>query len=601
MKPVKILIGLMVALLLISCGQKKKLPDAEITAIAKEAYIYGYPMVANYKAMYASAIDTQSPDYKKPFNEFYMAARVDTPADQKKETASIDTPYGSVWFDLRREPYVLTVPAVEDNRYFSVQLTDLYAYNLDYVSTRNGDNKGGKYLIAGPDWKGEKPEGIDRVIQSDTQFVYGLVRIQLMNAADMNNVEILQDQFKLQPLSQFTGTAAPAEVPPINFPAYSDEKALTPAFFSYMNFLMQFCTAPADEAEMIKRFDSIDVGAGQEFSMENMPENEKKAYQDGIDAGIADLDAMQKAGLITGADMHGTRADMKNGYLNRAYGAMIDPYGATQQEILSITYKLDSEFKVLNGENHYTIRFEKDKLPPANAFWSLTMYDVPNALLVGNTANRYHVNGEMLATMVTDPADGSVTLFIQKDSPAMEPALKADEAAPKAADTAPKAADADGKTAPAEKKPVVDAAQKVAPAGSLNANWLPAPEGDFYMVLRLYQPKEEALSATWKEPVVMRFNTAETPVVETVTESVTVLPADATKPVEGEAAAQTAPATTAPAAKSVPATKAMDAAQPVVPAVTKPVESTTPAAASAKPATTTGSQPAATQAPAAKP
>lgn len=637
MKALKFLIGLTAALLLVSCDQKKEIPDAEVTAVAKEAYIYGYPMVKNYREMYASAIDTQSPEYKKPFNELYMAARVDTPADQNRETATNDTPYGSVWLDLRREPLVLTVPAVEDSRYYSVQFTDLYAYNFDYVGTRTSGNKGGKFLIAGPDWKGEKPEGIERVIQSDTQFAYGLVRIQLMNPEDMVNVQKIQGGFALVPLSAFSGAAAPAEVAPVNFPAYNDQKVLTPEFFSYLNFVMQFGTPQQDEAELMKRFDKIGVGAGKTFTLEGMAENEKKAYQSGVDGAIADLDAAVKGDLVKGADMHGTRADLKNNYLNRAYGAMTDPYGASPQEILSISYKLDSEFKVLNGANHYTIRFEKDKLPPANAFWSLTMYELPGQLLVDNPASRYRIDSTMVSKMVTDPADGSVTIFIQKDSPGAEPMPKAVEAAgaktpagaaPKAAesaakagdaktDTAPKAADAAkpvkiaspaaadaGKVttaAPAAKaadtpanaaaakpaaadsaKPTADAARKTMPAQatSLSANWLPAPEGDFYMVMRIYIPKEEALNGTWKEPVVIRFNTD-----EVSAEGADAQPADAAKPAEGQAAADATKPAGAQPSGNAPAVKPEEAKPAATPAATTGAPATAPAEA-AKPAAT---------------
>ena len=598
MKAFKFLIGLAAALLLVSCDQKKDVPDAEVTAVTKEAYIYGYPMVKNYQDMYVSAIDTQSPDYKKPLNELYMAARADTPADMVKETASNDTPYGSVWLDLRREPLVLTVPVIDGSRYFSVQFTDLYGHNLDYVGTRTSGNKGGKFLIAGPDWKGEKPEGIDRIIQSETQFAYGLFRVQLMSEQDMPNVEKIQAGFALVPLSAFGGTAAPAELAAVTFPVYSDAKVQTPEFFAYMNFLMQFGSQQQDEAELMKRFGKIGVGAGKTFSLEGMAENEKKAYQSGIDGAIADLDAAVKGELIKSTDMHGTRAEMKNNYLNRAYGVMTDQYGASPQEILSISYKLDSEFKVLSGANHYTIRFEKDKLPPANAFWSLTMYELPSQLLVDNPVKRYRIDSTMISKMVTDPTDGSVTVFIEKDSLA-EPmpraaetadAAKAPAAAPKAdeaakpvpvvkvADTAPKGAavtkpvadkekvDAAAKPAAANvattaKPAATDAAKPATSAVSLTANLLPAPEGDFYMVMRIYIPKEDALNGTWKEPAVMRFN-ADVPAEGAAAKAADAKPADAA----GAKAEEAAPAAVKPTTPSgaAPATAPADAAKPVV-------------------------------------
>ncbi len=578
MKSLKFLIGLITALLLVSCDQKKEIPDAEITAIAKEAYVYGYPMVKMYKDMYVSAIDVQNPNFKKPFNEFYMSTRISTPVDQEKETARNDTPYGCVWLDLRREPLVMTVPAIQDDRYYSIQFTDLNSYNFDYVGTRTSGNTGGKFLIAGPNWKGEVPAGINRVIRSDTQFVHGLVRIQLFNSEDVINVQKIQESFRLEPLSLYAGTEVPSEPSPIHFPAYADEKTLTPEFFSYMNFVMQFASVLPDEMEIMNRFEKISVGPGKNFSTDGMPENEKKAYQVGIDEAIAELDAALKGDLIKPSDRHGTRTELKNNYLKRAFGAMTDLYGASPQEILSISYKLDSGFKILNGSSYYTIRFEKDQLPPTDAFWSLTLYGLPNQLLVENPINRYHINSNMVTRMVMDPVDGSVTIFIQKDllgselpavleetkneladkTESTEPITQKIDNVTNTASTTPKNAEAttnhkEINTTPktvataikpdivsdkkdvtkqiktdAEKqvtnnsmvvKPEInsDQKEKVEPVSDnqqpnqLSANWLPAPESDFYMVLRIYIPKDEVLNGTWKAPVVVRFNVDGTP------------------------------------------------------------------------------------------
>lgn len=591
MKPFKFLAGLVAALLLVSCNQKPEIPDAEITAIAKEAYLYGYPMVRMYGEMYASAIDTQSPDYKKPFNEFYLSAQPDTPADKHPETASNDTPYGSAWLDLRREPLVLTVPALEDNRYYSVQFTDLFSYNFDYVGTRTAGGQGGKFLIAGPDWKGEKPEGIERVIHSETALAHVLIRVQLQNPQDQPNVENILGAFALEPLSQYAGTDAPPEVAPVNFPAYSDEDMRTPAFFPCMNFLMQFVSVPQDETELMARFDKISIGAGKPFSVEEMAENVKKAYQAGIDGAIADLDAARKGDLIKGADMHGTRAEMKNHYLNRAYGAMTDLYGASPQEILSIAYKLDSEFKPLNGANQYLVRFGKDSLPPTDAFWSLTLYELPGQLLVDNPIKRYHINSSMVPQMATDPADGSVTVFIRKAASAAVPAAEGETPA-NAAQTA-------GEAKPVTPAAVAPAAGAVRqqPAGQPSlpavqpeeavpeANWLPAPEGDFYMVMRIYVPKEEVLNGTWKEPAVMRPEAAAA--AKAAAEAAANAPA---QPASDGAATATQPAAgTTEAAQSAPAAPA----QTPVPAPVQPAAAPAPAVQPASPALPAAAQPAA--------
>lgn len=585
MKQVKFLIGVFVALLLISCDEKKEIPNAEVTAIAKEAYVYGYPMVKNYSVMYASAVDNQNPNYKKPFNEFYMSAKVDTPVDMVKESVTNDTPLGSVWLDLRREPVVLTVPEVEQGRYYSVQLTDLYSYNFDYIGTRTDGNKAGKFIIAGPGWTGEKPEGIDRIITSDTQFVYGLVRIQLMNADDVANIEKLQSGFMIQPLSEFAGTQAPAEVAPVKFPDYDEAKISTTDFFSYMNFIMQFAKEPKEEADLLKRFAKVGIIPGKSFKLED--KNAKKPYQSGIDGAIADLDAAQKGDLIKSSEMHGTRAILKNNYMNRAYGSIVDLYGASSVEILSVTYKLDSEFKLLNGANQYAIRFEKDKLPPTDAFWSLTLYEAKEKGLVENPVKRYYINSTMVSKMVADPVDGSVTVFIEKEEPVAEqmqkvadainaamPAVvsvpkeslnvkadaKVEDKADAKANATPKAEGTD-KLAKADDTKVdvkadekganpkealvkpLEVAKKVVATPvteSLVPNWLPAPGGDFYMVLRVYIPKIEALNGLWKAPDVIRFGTelavAETPAeaVDTATKPTNEAPTDANADAKAE-------------------------------------------------------------------
>lgn len=607
MKLFKLLAGLVAALLLVSCNQKPEIPDAEITAIAKEAYLYGYPMVRIYGEMYASAIDTQSPDYKKPFNELYLSARPDTPADKRPETASNDTLYAGAWLDLRREPLVLTVPALEDSRYYSVQLMDLFSCNFDYVGTRTAGSQGGRFLIAGPDWKGEKPEGIERVIQSDTAFAHALIRVQLLNPQDLPNVEKIQGAFALEPLSQYAGTDAPPEVAPVDFPAYSEEDMRTPAFFPLMNFLMQFVSVPQDEAEMMARFGKVSIGAGKPFSMEEMAENEKKAYQSGVDGAIADLDAARKGDLIKGADMHGTRAELKNHYLNRAYGAMTDLYGASPQEILSIAYKLDSEFKPLNGANRYLLRFGKDSLPPTDAFWSLTLYELPGQLLVDNPIKRYHINSNMVSQMETNPADGSVTVFIRKAASAAAPAVDGGASAnavQAAGDAKAVASDARAVVPPAAGGTQQPAGQPPLPAAQPEeavpeANWLPAPEGDFYMVMRIYIPKEEALNGTWKEPVVMRPEAAEAaanaPAQPAADGAVPAQPADAT------AAAQGAPAAEEPRPANTPAPAAATAAQPTAPvapaqpqapASVQPATVPAPVARPASPALPAAAQPA---------
>src|SRR5438067_11701249 len=190
---------------------------AEARAIAKEAYIYGFPIVDNYRIQHAYWVDKATPEYKGPWNQIWNSARVYTPADTAIQTPNSDTPYSFVGADLRAEPLVLTVPAMEKERYFSVQLIDYYTFNFDYIGSRTTGNDGGSYLIAGPNWKGQTPKGVKKVFRTETEFAFAVYRTQLFNPDDIDNVKKVQAGYKVQTLSAFVGTAAPHAAPTIDF------------------------------------------------------------------------------------------------------------------------------------------------------------------------------------------------------------------------------------------------------------------------------------------------------------------------------------------------------------------------------------------------
>ena len=145
------------------------------------------------------------PNYKTPWNQLINVPRVYTPEDTAIQTPNSDTPYSFIGMDLRAEPMVLTVPKIEEDRYFTVQFIDAYTHNFAYIGSRTTGNDGGSYLIAGPNWKGETPEGIKKVIRSETEFVFAAFRTQLFNPADLDNVKKVQAGYKAQPLSAFLG------------------------------------------------------------------------------------------------------------------------------------------------------------------------------------------------------------------------------------------------------------------------------------------------------------------------------------------------------------------------------------------------------------
>src|SRR4029453_14610516 len=174
---------------------------AETKAIAEEGFIYGLPLVMNYAGMYEFAVDTKSSQFKAPFNQIHNMRHVATYEDTAVVTPNSDTPYSTLWLDLRAEPIVISVPAVPKERYYSVQLIDGNVFNYGYIGPRATGAEAGDYMVVGPDWEGETPAGIKKAFTSTTPFSLILFRTQLFNPADMPNVEKVRAGYKAQPLS----------------------------------------------------------------------------------------------------------------------------------------------------------------------------------------------------------------------------------------------------------------------------------------------------------------------------------------------------------------------------------------------------------------
>ncbi|MBB4297451.1 MULTISPECIES: DUF1254 domain-containing protein [Rhizobium] len=442
--------------------QAQDVTAAEARAIAKEAYIYGFPMVDHYRIQYAYFEDSKNPEYKAPWNTLVNTPRVYTPADTAIQTPNSDTPYSWLGADLRAEPLVLTVPHIEKERYFSIQFIDAYTFNFAYAGTRTTGNDGGSFLLAGPNWKGEKPEGVKDVIRSETEFVFAAYRTQLFNPEDLDNVKKVQAGYKVEPLSAFLGQPAPAAAPAIDFikPLTPDEEKTSLEFFNILNFTLQFCPTDPSETELMARFAKIGIGAGKTFDASALSPEIKTAIEQGMADAWTDFADMEKefaAGKITSGDVFGTREYLKNNYLYRMAAAVLGIYGNSKQEAIYPVYYVDEAKQKLDGANRYTLHFAPGQLPPVNAFWSLTMYDQPQSLLVANPIHRYLLNSPMLPQFVKD-ADGGLTFYVQNGSPGKDK----------------------------------------------ESNWLPAPKGPFSSIMRLYSPKEAALDGTWKQPAMTK-------------------------------------------------------------------------------------------------
>ena len=228
-----ILAAALVSALAFTSARAADITPAETKATATEGFIYGLPIVMNYAVMYAYAVDRDSGQFKAPFNQINNEARVFTYKDTAVVTPNSDTPYSTAFLDLRAEPIVLSVPAVEKKRYFSVQLIDGNTFNYGYMGSRATGGQAGDYMVVGPDWKGATPPGIKKVFRCDTQFSAVAYRTQLFNAEDMPNVVKIQAGYKVQPLSAYLKQPAPPAAPAINFPKI-DKEMMKTGFFEYL-------------------------------------------------------------------------------------------------------------------------------------------------------------------------------------------------------------------------------------------------------------------------------------------------------------------------------------------------------------------------------
>ncbi len=466
MKTLKGIPVILVALRIITSGCQQRVTPEEAKEIAKEAYIYGFPMVVNYKTMNMYVVDENSPEYKGGFNFLGCEARVFTPDDKAIVTPNSDTPYCMFWLDLRSEPFVIRIPEMEPKRFFHFQFIDAYTHNFAYVGTLTTGNGGGTFLIAGPGWSGEVHEGITEMIQSESDVAFIVVRTQLFGPEDLVNVKEIQDAYTLETLSAYMGTESPAIAPVLDFPAWHEGDQFTAESFKYMDFMLTFVGPVEEEKPLFKRFAKIDIGPGKKFDINNFSPEIQEAIKEGVKEGFQEIEQFIEelsADPLFSAKVFGTREFLNESATNlgledffilRTIAAQMGLYGNSGAEAIYPVYLADSDGASLNAaENNYTLTFGKDELPPVKAFWSLTMYDGTNQLLVPNSLERYLLNSPMLDQFVIGK-DGSLTLYIQKKSPGKK----------------------------------------------LESNWLPAPDGPFYLVLRLYGPEEVALDGIWAPP-----------------------------------------------------------------------------------------------------
>ena len=467
----KNLLILMIIFLCVACGKQKQNDDsaivataendAEIIQIAKDAYIYGYPLVlmdVTKKVM----TNKSTPDSKNaPVNQ--IERKHDFPDDKFHDVVkpNADTYYSSAWIDLSKEPLVLKAPNT-NGRYYLLPILDAWTNVFTSPGKRTTGTSEKTFLITGPFWKGIVPAGMEE-LKAPTNMALLAGRTQVNSKEDgATIVKKIQDGITLVPLSVYGKTYTPSaaindpsvpKVPPVQFVREMNIYA----FFNKLTELMVANPAAPADAEILAKMKKIGLESGKPFDISKF----STAIQDSLKAVPASTNkyiagmAMKTAKPVNGWIINHGLGDYKTNYLTRAVVAMAGLGANLDADAIYPMSTTDADGEKYDGSKYkYVLHFDAGKLPPVNAFWSLTMYGLDD-FMVANPINRFAIGDR---NKLKKNADGSVDIYIQKDNPGKDK----------------------------------------------ENNWLPAPNAQFQMAMRLYWPKEEVIKGNWTPPAVVK-------------------------------------------------------------------------------------------------
>jgi hypothetical protein len=442
----------------------------EASAIATDAYIYGYPLVTVEMTRRVVTNIAAPSGLHAPVGQFARSKEYPTTAFKDVTAPNVDTLYSSAFLDLSKEPYVLSIPDA-DGRYFAFSMLDGWTTVFQVPGKRTTGTKAQKYAIAGPGWSGTLPDGVTEY-KSPTNMVWIIGRIYCSGTpADYKAVHALQDKLGLVPLSAYGKRYTP--------PAGTVDKSIdmdrpvrdqvnkldAGAYFKLLASLMKDNPATPEDAPIVAQMAKIGLVPGQDFDLSKLDPSVAKALADVPKAGQQKIAGyMTKAGRVeNGWVIFGKTGIYGTDYLDRATVTWYSLGANRPQDAIYPTSESSAQGKPYDGANKYVLHFDKgEPLPPVNGFWSLTMYDA-QYFFVANPLNRYPSSrgGRSLSQRNTlkHNADGSVDLYIQNESP----------------------------------------------GAAKESNWLPVPKGRFVLMLRLYWPKEtppSIIDDTWKPPAV---------------------------------------------------------------------------------------------------
>jgi hypothetical protein len=441
----------------------KKMPTLtteEAREIGIEAVVYGYPMVICdvTKRVQTNVAEPQHNGHA-PVNQFSNFLEYPTASYHDVVRINVDTLYSFAWLDLSKEPMILSVPDTH-GRYYLMPILDAWTNVIASPGKRTTGTEARHFGIVGPNWKGTLPDGVEE-LRSPTDMAIIAGRTQANGPADYAVVNAIQRQYKLTPLSAWGNSYTPPRgiVDPtidVKTPPVDQVNRMSAAvFFKSLAALMKDNPPSPADAPVIAKLAKIGIVPGQDFDMNRLDPAVAAGLEQSVQMAVAKV---QAAAPKIGTMVNGWNIPPMNtgnfgtDYQTRAIIALIGLGANVVKDAIYPTAFVDAAGSRLTGGSRYVLHFDQGELPPATAFWSLTMYNA-QSFLVDNPINRYNIAGWM--PLKRNP-DGSLDVYIQRDSPGKDK----------------------------------------------ESNWLPAPQGEFNVTLRIYWPKESVLDGTWKPPAI---------------------------------------------------------------------------------------------------